>query len=139
MSKVITGAKLELRIANKKVAFANNVQYSKTIEVEPVRGIDSMIVDEHSETVINVSFSASMFRVFRESVVSLGIMPKLSAILQQSELTCNIINKHASGGEQTLVKVSGVKCIGISGSVDSRGALVETLNFVGKEMTDEEG
>ena len=135
-SRTSTGARLELRVGNIIVAYANNVTYSKTHDVESIKGIDDLVVKEHAELGSTVTFSASMFRIAHESVTRLGIMPRLNDLLKQPELSVLIRD---NTNNTVMLQVFGVKCTGISGNVDARGVWVESLNFVGRELVDEEG
>jgi len=135
MGQVATGAKLELRIGTIIVAYANNATYNYEIEVEKIKVVDEEVVSEYAEVGTSVTFSASMFRVAFDAAITNGWMPKLDKLLQQPELTATIKDK-ISGA--TLVSISGIKCVGRSGSVDARGIWIETLNFVGRLFNDEE-
>jgi len=135
MSQVATGAKLELRIGTVIVVYANNATYSYQIEVERIKVVDEETVSEFAEIGTTVEFTASMFRVAFEAAITNGWMPKLEKLLQQPELTATIKDK-ISGA--TLLNITGVKCVGRSGSIDARGVWVETLNFVGRVFRDEE-
>jgi len=135
MSQVATGAKLELRIGTIIVIYANNATYNYVIETEKIKTIDNETVDEYAEIGTVVDFSASMFRVAFEAAITNGWMPKLEKLLQQPELTATI-KDNVSGA--TLVNITGIKCVGRSGSVDARGVWVETLRFLGRVFRDED-
>ena len=136
MSQVITGARAIFTINNQKVAFASDCNYTWSHNMQPVEVLDQLEVAEHAEVGMSIDFSCTMFRVARKSAVSLGIQPKLSALLSQPELVVTISDK-VSG--DILLSVSGVKLASRSGSVNARGVWTESLNFVGRLANDEEG
>jgi hypothetical protein len=134
MSKVESGAKLELRINNIPVAYASNVSYSYQHNHEEVRSIDNPEVIEHAELHTSVSFTCSAFRVARKTAISYGWMPKLQNFLQQPTLTAIIYSKVS---RTKLLTITGLKCTGRSGSVNARGVWEEQLTFVGRQFFDE--
>jgi hypothetical protein len=136
MSDVITGAKALFAINGIIIAYASSCSYNWNHAHEPIQVLDELPVAEHAETGMTVDFSCSMFRVARKSTVSLGIQPKLERLLQQPELVVTIKDRVTG---DTLLNVEGVKLTGRSGAFDARGAWAETLSFVGRKMTDEEG
>ena len=143
MSFVITGAKAIFSINGTKVAYASEVNYNWTLPVHPIEVIDQLEIAEHAETGVRIEFSCMQFRVARQSVISLGIQPKLNKLLQRPELVVTIMSQMQVGGKKTsklnLLQVNGVKLVGRSGSVAARGVWTETLSFVGRLVSDENG
>lgn len=140
-SQTVTGAKLKVVFTGtngeKIIGYGNNVTYTLNHNVQPIEVFGQPEVNEHSELGTTVEFSVTHFRVNRKAAISLGIMPKLSAFLKQEEIKWEIIDSTKKNA--TMARITGVKCISRSGNVDSRGVLTETLNFVGRLFTDEEG
>ena len=134
MSKVATGAKLELRIGSVTVAYASQCSFNYQTNIETIQGIDQLVPDEHAEIGTTVTFTASMFRVAFQAAVTNGWQPKLDKLLQQPELVA-VIKDKISG--VVLLQIEGLKMTGRQGSVDARGVFVETLSFVGKRFFDE--
>jgi len=142
MSEVVTGAKLELRIGNVAIAYANNVEYKLDLLTETIQGIDEIEVDEYAEIGTRVTFSASMFRVAFQAAFSLGIQPKIDQFLRQPELVAyitfsNSFKRNNNAKQPILLRLNGLKLVGRSGVVNARGVWIETLNFVARRMSDE--
>lgn len=133
---VPSGSRIAFKINSVKVAFANSVSYDIAYSVVPITVLDQPDVVEHVETGYDVSFSATKFRVADQSLTQLGIQPKLSEILTRAELTAEIYDRITG---KSLLKLTGVKLTGTSGSVNARDVFNETLTFVARKAIDEGG
>lgn len=143
----ISGAKAIFSIAQvqtngtagtaKTIAYASNCSYTLNHNLQPVEAIGDPKVKEHAELGITVDFTCTMFRIYSQGAVELGIQPKLANILSHPNLVVTISTKDANDAEQTLVKVERVRLTGRSGTVDARGVWTETLTFVGRKFVDE--
>jgi len=128
MSKVITGARAIFRINGQKIAYASNVSYNENITVEDINVLDKINPEELAETGYTVDFTATTFVTEDATIKDLGIMPRFADILKAGVLTAELIDRNS---EKVLLVLSGVKSLGRSGTVDSRGTLTETWNFRG--------
>lgn len=133
---VPSGSRIAFKVNSVKVAFANSVSYDIAYSVVPITVLDQPDVVEHVETGYDVSFSATKFRVADQSLTQLGIQPKLADILTRSELTAEIYDRITG---KSLLKLTGVKLTGTSGSVNARDVFNETLTFVARKAIDEGG
>lgn len=136
MSNVMTGAKAIFRINGTQIAYASNVSYNENIQLEPVNVLDELSVKEHAEVGYTVDMQCQSFRVQNQSVKQLGIMPRLSAILTNGEMTAEVIDKVTN---TVLLLMEGVKIQTRQTTVDARGLMTETWQFVGKQAQDEAG
>jgi hypothetical protein len=136
MSQVMTGAKAIFRINGIQIAYASNISYNENIQLEPVNVLDEIAVKEHAEVGYTVDMQCQTFRVQNQSVKQLGIMPKLSQVLTSGELTAEIVDR-VSGA--VLLLMEGVKLQARQTSVDARGLMTETWQFVGLRAQDEAG
>ena len=136
MSKVLTGARAIFKIQGNKIAYASDCSYNINHDHQPIECLDRIDVIEHAEIGYNVGFTCSVFRVADKSATNLGIQPLLEAILTQQELTAEIIDKITN---KTILRITGVKFTGRSGSVGARSPGNETWTFVGLRASDEGG
>lgn len=128
MGKVISGARVIFRINNAKVAYASNVSYNETINVEDINVLDNIAPVELAETGYIVDFTCTSFITQDDTIKTLGIMPQFENILTAGVLSADIADS-VSGKAKLLL--TGVKCLGRSGTVDARGVYTETWNFRG--------
>jgi len=136
MSIVTTGARAIFKINGEKVVYASNCNYNINHTLQPIDVLDRIEPIEQAETGYTVDFSCTTFRIANQSAVNLGIQPKLAEILQQPELTAEIIDSQT---ETTLLLIERVKMTTRSGTVDARGVFTETWNFIGIKASDEAG
>jgi hypothetical protein len=136
MSRTITGAKALFTINATPIVYASSCSYEWAHTVTPVQGIDQITVDEQAETGMTIAFSCSTFRVFKRSAISLGLQPKLRTLLQQPEMVVALYDRTTN---DLLLRIEGVKLTSRSGNLDARGVWTETLSFVGRTASDEEG
>jgi len=136
MSRVVSGAKLELAINNVPVAYTSQVSFSYNLKYEDIREIDNPESVEIAELGTEVELQVSQFRINFNSVRSQGIQPSLKNLLQQPELIATVYNRHDGN---TMMTLQGLKLVGRSGSVDARGVFTETLVFRAREFYDEAG
>lgn len=134
MSNTISGARALFKINNIVLAAASNCSYDWRHDVETIRVIDQLDVAEHAEIGMSISFRCDTFRIANQSVINLGIMPDFNHILKQPELIVVIQDKIS---QVTLLMIQGIKLIGRTGVLNSRGIFVESLEFVGKLAKDE--
>lgn len=136
MSIVMTGAKAIFRLNGDQVAYASNVSFNESIQLEEVNVLDRLEVLEHAEVGYRVDFSCQSFRVANSSVKQLGIMQRLGSILTQGELTAEIIDRTTNA---VILLMEGVKLESRQTSVDARGLMTETWSFKGRKSSDEAG
>lgn len=130
MSQVATGIKLSFKINGKKVAFASAVSINEDNSVADIDVLDQAEVAELAETGHKVNFTVNKFKVDGSSAEDLGLRPtNIEDIIKQPELTCEVFNRDSGKVEYEMV---GVKYVGGSGSVDSRGVWQGTWNFRAK-------
>ena len=138
-SQVMSGAKAVFSIVTATstvdIAYASNCSYNWNHNVQAIEVMGLQSVKEHTELGMTVDLSCSVFRLYGEGAVKLGLQPKLNALLTQPDLIAKICNRAGD----TLFFVEGVKLISRSGSIDARGIWTETLNFVGRMANDEAG
>ena len=135
-SKSLSGAKIFFKINGMIVAWAKGLQYGQNIETIDIEVIDNIEQMEFSENAIKNTFSCTMFRIFKQSVTNLGIMPKIANILSQPDLIVTVHNKVTS---ELMMIFEGVKLISVSGSLDARSVWQENLQFKCKKMYTEGG
>ena len=133
-SNVFTGAKLEMTVGGTVVAYANNATFTLNHNHQPIEVFGKPQVDEYAELGTTVEFSASQFRIAKTGAVQQGLMPTLQSFLNQPSL--QVVIKEAGQDGRTLVTVTNVKCTSRSMTVDARGVMTETLNFVGIELVE---
>ena len=75
-SKLLTGARVLFKIDGKTVGYGRNVTVREEIEYQPIETLGNIRVQEHCPIAYRCSLSASMFRIFGETVKSLGYMPQ---------------------------------------------------------------
>ena len=136
MSTIMTGAKAIFRINGTQIAYASNVSYNENIQLEPINVLDNVSVLEHAEVGYTVDMQCQTFRVQNESVKQLGLMPVLSKLLLNGELTAEVIDRTSN---TVLLLMEGVKLQARQTSVDARGLMTETWQFVGRKASDEAG
>jgi hypothetical protein len=128
MGIMVTGARAIFRINGNKVAYAQSVNYSETISNENVDVLDKYSSEEIAETGVTVEFSCTSFITETSTIKELGIMPKFDQLMTVGVMTAEIIDHKT---DKVLLFVTGVKCVGRSGTVDARNVMTETWNFKG--------
>ena len=136
MSQVMTGAKAIFRLAGNQIAYASSVSYNENIQLEEVNVLDKIDTLEHAEVGYRVDLSCQTFRVSEQSIKQLGIMPRLSEILTQGELTAEVIDRATNS---VILLMEGVKLESRQTTVDARGVMTETWSFKGLRSSDEAG
>jgi hypothetical protein len=134
-TQTVSGARVVFKLNGNKVAFATNCNYTIVHEHLPVNVLDQLEPVEYSETGYTVAFSAGGFRVPGYSPLTKGYMPKLQEILQQPELTAEILTN--SDPSTTVIRIERVKPVERAGSIAARDLATESINFVGIRATDE--
>lgn len=134
MSQTFTGPRAIFKIQGVEVAYASNVNYNISHDHQPIETLDHLAPLEYAEVGYKVDFSCSTFRVAGRSAVQLGIQPKLEDILTQPELVVELQDRIK---QITILRITGVKMTGRSGSVDARGVGTENWSFVGLKASDE--
>ena len=133
-SAVMSGARAVFSIGGVQIAYASNVSFNESIQLEPVNTLDDLSTKEWVEVGYAVDLNCQNFRVSGNSVKNLGIMPRFDEILTQGELLVTITDP-TSGS--TLLRMEGVKLESRSTSVDARGLMSETWSFKGRKSHDE--
>jgi hypothetical protein len=136
MAKTLGGAKIYFKVNGATVAWCKGISYEYNVELLKIDVIDSVETIEFAENSVNITFTASMFRIFKQSAVTLGLQPKLSAILSQPDLLVTI---HDKTTDEILFTLQGVKLVGRSGNIEARSVWTETLTFWAKSAVDEGG
>ena len=136
MSQVMTGAKAIFRLNGTQIAYASSVTYNENIQLEEINVLDRIDTLELAEVGYRVDLSCQTFRVQNQSVKQLGIMPRLSEILTQGELTAEIIDSTTNA---VILLMEGVKLESRQSTADARGVMTETWSFKGLRSTDEAG
>ena len=136
MARVFTGSKAIFRLAGVQVANASNVSYNENIQLEPINVLDEIATVEHAEVGYSCDIQCQTFRVANESVKQLGLMPRLSQILTQGELTAEVVDRISSA---VILLMEGVKLQSRATTIDARGVATETWSFVGRKASDEAG
>jgi len=128
MGKVVTGARAIFRINGQKIAYASNVSYNENIAIEDINVLDKYNPEELAETGYTVDFTCNVFVQEESTIKELGLMPRFEELMTTGVMTSEIIDHKT---EKVLLVLSGVKSIGRSGTIDSRGTATETWNFRG--------
>lgn len=136
MAQVMTGAKAIFRLGGVQVAFASSVTYNENIQLEEVNVLDEIVIKELAEVGYRVDLSCQSFRVANQSVKQAGLMPRISQILTQGELTAEVVDRLTGA---VLLLMEGVKLESRQTSVDARGLMTESWNFRGRKASDEAG
>jgi len=134
MSVVMTGAKAIFRLNGVQVAYASQVTFNESIQLEEINVLDQLENKELAEVGYRVDLSCQTFRVANQSVKQLGFMPNLADILTQGELTAEVVDRVTSA---VLLLMEGVKLESRQTSVDARGVMTESWNFRGRKSSDE--
>lgn len=132
----MTGAKAIFRLNGTQIAYASSVTYNENIQLEEINVLDRIDTLELAEVGYRVDLSCQTFRVQNQSVKQLGIMPRLSEILTQGELTAEIIDSTTNA---VILLMEGVKLESRQSTADARGVMTETWSFKGLRSTDEAG
>ncbi|HMV01700.1 MAG TPA: hypothetical protein PLJ37_01110 [Chitinophagales bacterium] len=136
MSQSFTGPRAIFKIQGVEVAYASSVNYNIAHDHQPIETLDHLAPIEYAEVGYKVDFSCNTFRVAGRSAIALGIQPKLENILVQPELVVELQDRIK---QITILRITGVKLTGRTGSVDARGVGTESWNFVGLRASDEAG
>ena len=132
MTATSTGARVEFKINNAPVLFANAVSYEVNHNLEPLYELDSLAPVEHYETRYSVTLTVNMFRVNNRSAMSQGLIPSLSTLILQPELSATLIDKVTN---RPIFKVNRLKCTRETFDVSARELAKGSLTFVGISLT----
>ncbi len=141
--RVLTGIRARLSLNGVKVGYCRRVSLGDSYQFEPIDVLDNMETEEHVVTGYQVdTFTAGMFRLVGETLVSAGYMPKkgksaeehLRNVLLSGELTASIQDSKTS---KNIAVVTGVKIASRNYTIDSRGATGEDVTFVATRAKDE--
>lgn len=132
MSATSTGARVVFSINNAPVLFANGVSYKVNHNLEPLYELDSLAPAEFYETRYSVMFTVNAFRVNSRSAMSQGLMPSLSTLIIQPELTAVMLDKVTL---RPIFKVNRVKASEEAFSVSARDIAKSDITFFGISMT----
>ena len=128
MTVTSTGARVVFQINNAPVLFANAVSYEVNHNLEPLYELDSLTPVEHYETRYQVTFTVNMFRANNRSAMSQGLIPSISTLVLQPELSATLIDKVTN---RPIFKVSRIKCTRETFDVSARDLARSSLTFVG--------
>ena len=127
-SKSSTGARVEFKMGNDAVLYANALNYTIAHAHQPVDVLGKLEPEEYSEVGYTVNFTCTMFRISNQGAEKQGLRPQLQNILRQEELSVTLMDKVSN---VTLVHITGVKCTQEDFTVSARDIGQLTLNFVG--------
>jgi len=138
---VVTGVRAILSIGNLPIIFASNVSYTITHNMTPIEVLDRLTPAEWAETGYQVEFTFNSFRVVGKSATALGFeaLPT-DALLRQPEFTVELQAAAPDNTDpKTILRIYRAKMRGRRGTVDARGVMTETIDFVGILADDEGG
>jgi len=142
--RVFTGARARFILKGKKVGYATNVAGSEEIQYDPVEVLDNIQVEEFVPVAYRVSFTASLVRIFGETVKTLGFFPQVGVdpaehlrnILLSGELSAVLEDNQ---NETPVMTLEQVKVQSHNFTVNARGIVGMDLTFVATRMKDESG
>jgi hypothetical protein len=126
-----------LKIGNTPVMYATGVSYGEEIEHAPVEVLDQFDVAENVPIAYRVTFSAEWVRVIKNPIKNrdgVTIMPRLEDILDAEEMTALIEDPKT---DTPLASVERVKCTGYRTQVQTRGIVMQQVEFVAIRIRDE--
>lgn len=141
--RVLTGIRARFSLNGVKVGYARRVSLGDSYQFEPIDVLDNIETEEHVVTGYQVdTFTAGMFRIVGETLVSAGYMPRkgksaeehLRNVLLQGELTATIQDTKTG---RNIAIVTGVKIASRNYTIDGRGATGEDVTFVATRQKDE--
>lgn len=141
--RVLTGIRARFSIDGVKVGYARRVSLGDSYQFEPIDVLDSIETEEHVVTGYQVdTFTAGMFRIVGETLVSAGYMPRkgktaeehLTNVLLSGVLTATLQDTKTG---RNIAIVTGVKVASSNFTIDARGAVGEDVTFVATRKIDE--
>ena len=141
--RVLTGIRARFSLNGVKVGYARRVSLGDSYQFEPMDVLDNIETEEHVVTGYQVdTFTAGMFRIVGETLVSAGYMPRkgksaqehLENVLLQGELTATIQDTKTG---KNIAIITGVKIASRNYTIDARGATGEDVTFVATRAKDE--
>lgn len=144
---VISGARARLFIDGQAVGYATGVDVSEEIQYEPIRVLDNIEVSEFVPIGYECSLSARRVRVVPGSLrgPTLVVWPNIG---QTPEAHLRHILDKAGGYDiqvdDTIAGLGVAACIGAvptrhAWSVDARGIVAESMDFLAIKLADEAG
>jgi len=140
--KVLTGARARLSINGVKVGYCRGVTIGEDWENFPIEVLDNIEVEEFVTVAYRVTFSASMFRIIKDSIKSKGWAPKggvtkderLKNILTSGEMQATIEDTSTN---TIWGQVEQVKIASHNWTIDPKGVVGEDVTFNAIRVKDE--
>ena len=137
-----TGARVVFSVNGQVWAYARSVAISESVDFSPIEILNSIRVSQFVPTAYRVTLTAESVRLIGTTIKSLGYFAQtaqsastqLINILNTADLVATIEDS-ASGA--ILATINGVKIASHSWSVDARGSIAESVEFVAVSITDE--
>lgn len=127
----ITGARCVFLIDGQVMALARSVSWAYSYEYSEVRCLNSLRIVDHVPVSYRASVSFGMFRVPKQSLMTMGFFPQTGAtsseqlanVLTLPTLTCVVVDSVSGAAIATIV---GVKIAGGSFTLDAGGNVLAT-------------
>lgn len=141
--RILTGARCRFSINGKKIGYARNVNYSESVQYEPIDVLDNIETEEHVPVGYSVTFSASMFRIVGSTLKSEGIFPsgganseeRLQNVLLQSGIMSATVEDTKTG--KVICEIQQVRVQTQNWGIDARGVVGTDVEFVAIRIADE--
>ena len=141
--RILTGARCRFSVNGKTIGYARNVNFSESIQYEPIDVLDNIETEEHVPVGYSVTMSASMFRIVGATLKSEGLFPvgganaeeRLQNVLLQSGIMNATVEDTKSG--KTITEVQQVKVQTHNWGIDARGVVGTDVEFVAIRIADE--
>ena len=144
--KVLTGARVKLRVADKTIGYATVASYAESISYEPIMVLDQLEVAEHVPVAYDVSFSASHVRIIGTTLKGQDQFPGVGTGGEELLLNTLALSSGAGmtasieeQGGDTIVELFDVKVTSHAMTVGARGVVGEDVTFVAIRANDESG
>jgi hypothetical protein len=142
--RVITGARCRFLLAGKKVGYATGVNGGEELQYDELIVLDNIQVEEHVPIGYRATLSATLVRIFGETVKSAGYFPKLGTspeahlknILTQGLLSAVLIDTKNNKAFETYEQV---KMSTKNFTINARGMVGLDIGFVCIRSSDESG
>lgn len=142
ISSIPTGARCVFSINGKVVAYARSVAISEAIDYNPIETLNDIRVREFCPVSYRVTLSCEVVRLIGTTLKSMGFFAataqaastQLVNILNTGDLVATVEDSVTG---TVLATVNGVKIASHSWSVDARGMIMESVEFVAISLSEE--
>jgi hypothetical protein len=142
ISSIPTGARCVFSINGKVLAYARSVAVSESIDYQPVECLNDLRIREFCPTAYRVTLSCEVVRLIGTTLKSMGFFAataqaastQLINILNTGDLVATIEDSVTG---TVLATINGVKIASHSWSVDARGMVMESVEFVATTLSEE--